>query len=183
MDHLQASLRKARKKLYTQEELDDARIIRVMELLGEHSNPMCKHCKVPALHVGHTPDCAYRKIDPDKLKKAMQDANIEVRKNMNRQRIFKSDKKKWSGLPGGGKTLVKRRTTRNRGPNYELRFCDVCTKRRMFKNGRCIECNHKKVCELTQTACPRCHPREYQKQQERKREQRARAKRRSKKLR
>ena len=58
------ALIKAARKQRLEEEADD-RILEVKRVLGEPlDDPYCRHCKGPARIVGHSEDCALRRINP-----------------------------------------------------------------------------------------------------------------------
>lgn len=147
-----------RRKLRLQKEIDD-RIVTVQRLLGEDPGARCKHCKQLSSVLGHAEDCALRKINPEIIVKSQLASAIHLRKNANKQRIFKSDKPRWSGMPPGQKTLVRKRTSKNRGPERELRHCRVCGEQTIFLNttGKwvCNVCQHERPCEFGCKVCNR----------------------------
>jgi hypothetical protein len=153
------------KRLRLEREKDD-RIAKIQRRIGENPKRRCKHCgRLPL--VGHTDECKLRTMNLEMLDKAVEDGNILLKKNINRQRIFKSDKPRWSGAPPFQKTLVKKRTTKNRGPVVELQKCRVCcaqTLKIATKDGMvCRECGHSKPCEFDPVGlnlCQLCLPTE-----------------------
>ena len=87
----------------------DDRIDQVEKLLGCVSNPVCRHCEAIVTIFGHQMDCSLRAINPDNLRDEILMGHQELKKTVNRQRIFRSDKKHWNGLPGKKKgTLVRK---------------------------------------------------------------------------
>lgn len=153
------------REAYKRQQKADERILRVQKLIGENPNKRCQHCKRQAVVVGHATDCKLRGIRPEVIEKGKKDAAIHIRKNVNRQRIFKSDKKSWNGLPAPiGKTLVRKRATKNRGPVRELRHCRVCNETTIFistAGGQvCHKCAHSKPCEFSEDdrLCQTCFP-------------------------
>ena len=130
---------------------NDDTIKMVEELLGAVPDPWCKLCDEAAAYHGHAEDCPLRFIRPSVVLEGKIDADIIFKKNENRQRIFKSDKKKWSGLPGASiKTTIKKRRPRKPKQVRELRRCRVCEKRHLHsKRGRfwmCMKCEHIRPC-------------------------------------
>lgn len=144
------------------DDIEERRIKAVEKLLGCESDPWCEHCKTPASLIGHADDCPLRSIRPSILRTAMKDANIERKKDENKQRIFKTDKPRWNGLPPSlspGKTLVKRRRPRKPIERKELKWCKVCHETHLFVNGKCYVCEHKRPCSYgVGKNCQTCYP-------------------------
>ena len=143
----------------------DDRIAEVEKLLGEESDPWCKHCKIAAAYYGHAESCPLRRINPEVLRAAKKDAAIKVKKNENRQRIFKQEPgPRWNGIPApsGGKTLVKRRVLRKSEPSRELKYCKRCKETHLFVNNVCCHCQHAKRCSFEPNGknCQTCYPNE-----------------------
>ncbi len=138
-----------------------ARIKMVEEILGEESDPWCKHCKEAAGLFGHADDCSLGNIRPSVLLKAKKDASIFLKKNINRQRIFKPGKS--LGLGGKKiKTLVRKKRIRGKVPQRELRECRVCDEKHIFelrgKRWTCTFCYHSKPCRFGGRNCQTCYP-------------------------
>lgn len=159
MSHLD-KIEAARQRRLEAEE--DERIKRVEQLTGGAGTVVCKVCHMNKEVFGHADSCELRRINPDAIEQQI-DENIKLhRKNANKQRIFKGERKPtWSGVPGKQqKSLVRRRSSKNRGPNRELRYCAVCEERTMFVNQRCRTCEHERPCNYYPTGknCQSCFP-------------------------
>lgn len=161
-DDLRRRLNRHKAKRLKQEA--DDRIEQVEEILGLESNPTCSKCKSIVTVSGHTDDCVLRRINPDSLDATIQEVRKKAVKEQNKQRIFKNSGRKWSGLPGGtGKTTVRKRRSKNRGPIYEMRYCHVCSERRTFilkgEQWICNICEHTKPCSYNPVGrnCKICH--------------------------
>jgi len=139
----------------------DGRILDVQKILGEDPNKRCQHCGQQAVILGHDAECPLRRIDPNMLRKGQEDAAIELRKNCNKQRIFRTDQKRWSGSPPMQPTMVRKRVSKNRGPGRELRKCFVCITQTLFENGKCQKCEHSQRCALQLPYCKACWPRQH----------------------
>lgn len=143
----------------------DERIKQVEKLMGIQPKPYCKYCKLHVEMFGHSVTCDLRFISPDSIKQQIDENIKKMRKEANKQRIFKgSGGTGWSGVPGKRtKSLVKRRSSKNRGPARALRYCGVCEKRTLFVNKRCRECEHERPCgynPLGNKNCQLCFPEE-----------------------
>jgi hypothetical protein len=140
----------------------DERIEAVEKLLGLKSDPICSKCKAIVTIFGHTEDCVLRRINPESLDETIKEVRTKAKKNINRQRIFRGERKRGSsGLPPAqGKSLVKRKGARRRGFGKELRHCHVCHIQTLFVNKVCNKCQHERPCTYTPlgTTCPQCYP-------------------------
>lgn len=142
----------------------DDHIKDVQKFLGENPNKRCKHCKRQSVIVGHADGCLLTRLNLESLKQVQKDVAIKLRKDINKQRIFRSDKPRWSGMPPMQKTLVRKRTSKNRGPAREVKKCRVCGEQTLFMNTTgewmCSKCSHSKPCswEPLGRNCGKCFP-------------------------
>lgn len=146
-----------------EEQDEDLRIRLNRKILGVPYEEVCRFCKLNVRFLSHAEDCTLVKINPKNMYSELADAKIRLRKEANKQRIFKSDKRRWSGLPAGGKTLVKKRRSKNRGPQREMKRCKVCIEQTMFeiRNGEwtCTVCEHVRPCRWSwKRNCQTCWP-------------------------
>jgi len=146
------------------EEEADARIREVERIMGIKPDPFCKYCNLHVEMFGHAERCDLRFISPDSIQGQIDENIKKFRKEQNKQRIFRgSGGGGWSGVPGSRtKSLVKRRSSKNRGPHRELQYCRVCQKQTLFVNKRCRECEHARPCkhQLGNKNCQLCFPEE-----------------------
>ena len=163
-EHDEAMAAIARTKAARLKKEADDHIKNVQKFLGEHPNKRCRHCKRQSVIVGHADDCLLYRLNLEDLKRVQSDVAIKLRKDINKQRIFKSDKPRWSGMPPKQKSLVRKRTSKNRGPARELRHCRVCGEQTLFMNTTgawmCSKCGHERPCawEPVGKNCTVCHP-------------------------
>lgn len=144
------------------EDIVAKRIKQVEKLLGESSDPDCRHCDWPAGVIGeHAPDCMLRKIDPATLEQGMIDADIVLKKTINRQRIFRGEVKTFNSGPPIPKSACKTKKRPPKDPPRELKRCRVCFEQRLFIRNICQTCQHSKPCswdDAFERPCPICFP-------------------------
>lgn len=140
---------------------DNIRMARVAKTLGISVHPTCSECDWIVMLIGrHAPDCPLRKIRAKVVRAIKRQAADDHRKRMAKKgRGFKV----FTG--GGGPaerqgTLVRKRSTKNRGPKRETRRCRPCAEDRMFVNNRCSICEHERTCNYYPTGrnCQTCYP-------------------------
>jgi len=142
-----------------------ARILRAARILGGVDDAICRHCdEAVGLDTPHAPSCLLRNVNPESLRDLMMETSAKAKREVNRQRIFKTDKKYWNGLPSppaGGKTLVKRGPRGKREPGRTVKWCRVCYEDRLYISGKCRVCEHVRPCAydpLAKKNCTLCHP-------------------------
>lgn len=136
-------------------------LLEIANMLGiRNSDEHCSECDTFTVVMGHRQDCPLRKVRPSMVQQAKAEGEAEVRKTVNRQRIYRGEVKRFGGGPPMQKTACRRKkSTPNRGPQRELRHCYVCGEQRMFENQTCTTCQHNKPCEFDPggTNCTTCH--------------------------
>lgn len=138
------------------DEATRAKIIRVSRFFGEDNSVICGHCKAITQLLPHKADCLLRKLNPEELTKTMNASKETLRKEANRQRIFKSSRPYWNGLPRTGiKTAVRKVRRKRISPKREIKWCKVCFERMLFINNTCRECEHHYPCP-PESACEAC---------------------------
>jgi len=133
------------------------RLKKIEVMLGIKA-PWCRYCDAPIVFMRHKKECIVWTFKLENVNAVMKEVRQERKKNQNKQIIFRSDVKKWSGMPSSGEgTLVRKRTCKNRGPNYGEKRCGVCGEYRLFIGRKCSICQHEKPCELSRPLCKVCH--------------------------
>lgn len=141
--------------------MENKQLLEIANMLGiRNSDEHCSQCDTFTIVMGHRQDCPLRKIRPSLIKAAKAEGEAEIRKNINRQHIYRGEVKRYGGGPPAQKTACRRKkSTPNRGPQRELRHCYVCGERRMFENQICTTCQHNKPCKYDAAGrnCETCH--------------------------
>ena len=143
------------------EDIIAKRIKLVEKHLGESSDPQCRHCEWAVTAIGrHGPDCALRKIDPAKLLIMMGASKKELKKTMNRQRIWRGEVKVQGRGGEKKKTACRKRKRLHKKLPEEMKRCNVCFEERLFVLGECKTCHHARPCswEWNERPCPICYP-------------------------
>jgi len=142
------------------EDIIAKRIKLVEKYLGESSDPDCKHCEWSVTAIGrHAPECPLRKLDPMVVAGMLFEARDELIKNMNRQRIWRGEVKKFGRGGPVNKTACRKQKRPPKKPKEDLKLCRVCCEQRLFIHDVCQTCQHSRPCtwEWDEKPCPVCH--------------------------